>query len=94
MAGLFRYVRVPCQQILNLFISQILGSVFNDARRALNIPQGFFEDFISLPGMFPSNNVSIDGSSLEIARTCRRNPVVEGTEKKLDPPIVLAEMDQ
>ena len=90
MAGLFRYVRAPCQQILNLFTSPVLFSVFNDARRALNIAQ----DFVSLPGMFPSNNLSIDGSSLEIARSCRRNPVVEGTEKKLDPSIVLAEMDK
>ena len=62
MTGLFRYVRVPCQQILSLFASTVLGSVFNDARRALNIPQDFFEDFVSLPGTFLSNSLSIDGS--------------------------------
>ena len=94
MAGLFRYVRVLVSKFLTFLLRPVLASVFNDARRVLNIPQDFFEDFVSLPGMFPSNNLSIDGSSLEIARSCRRNPVVEGTEKKLDPPIVLAEMDE
>ena len=63
MTGLFRYVRVPCQQIFSLFTSPGLGSVFNDARRELNIPQDFFEDFVSLPGMFLSNSLSIDSSS-------------------------------
>ena len=89
--GTFAYL---VSKFLTFLLRPVLASVFNDARRVLNIPQDFFEDFVSLPGMFPSNNLSIDGSSLEIARSCRRNPVVEGTEKKLDPPIVLAEMDE
>ena len=63
MTGLFRCVRVPRQQILSLFTSPVLASVFNDARQAFNIPQDFFEDFVSLPGMFLSNSLSIDGSS-------------------------------
>ena len=71
MTGLFRYVRVHCQQILSLFTSPVLGSVFNDERRALNITQDFFEDLVSLPGMFLLNSLSIDGSSNMVLKPYR-----------------------
>ena len=92
MTGMFRYVRVPCHQILSLFTSPVLASVFNDARRALNIPQDFFEDFVSLPGMFLSNSLSIDGSInmvLKPFRGFRSDYAVKGRMQAGSPKITL-----